>query len=35
MKVFRNPAVVFVIFLFFVAALSCGKEEESRKIMMF
>lgn len=32
MKVFRNPAVVFAIFLFFVAALSCGKEEESRKV---
>ena len=32
MKVFRNPAVVFVIFLFFVVALSCGKEEESRKV---
>ncbi len=32
MKVFRNLAVVFVIFLFFVAALSCGKEEESQKV---
>lgn len=32
MKVFRNLAVVFVIFLFFVAALSCRKEEESQKV---
>jgi ABC-type phosphate/phosphonate transport system substrate-binding protein len=32
MKIFRNRAVVFAIFLFFVAALSCGKEKESRKV---
>jgi len=32
MKVFRNWAVFFVMFLFFVAALSCGKEEEGRKV---
>lgn len=32
MKIFKNWAVVFVMFLFFVIALSCGKEEESRKV---
>lgn len=32
MKVFKNLAVVFVIFLFFVGVLSCGKEEKSRKV---
>ena len=32
MKVFRNWAVVFAIFLFFVTALSCEKGEESRKV---
>jgi len=32
MKVFRNWAVVFAIFLFFVAVLSCEKGEESRKV---
>jgi len=32
MKVFKNLAVIFVIFLFFATMLSCGKEEESRKV---
>ena len=32
MKIFKNWAVVFVMFLFFVIALSCGKEEEGRKV---
>ena len=32
MKIFKNPAVVFVMFLFFVTVLSCGKKEESRKV---
>ncbi|MBC2695309.1 MAG: phosphate/phosphite/phosphonate ABC transporter substrate-binding protein [Desulfobacteraceae bacterium] len=32
MKVFKNFAVVFAIFLFFVAVLSCEKGEESRKV---
>ena len=32
MKVFKNWAVVFVMFLFFATVLSCGKEEESLKL---
>ncbi len=32
MKVFKNWAVVLAIFLFFVAVLSCGKGEDSRKV---
>ncbi len=32
MKIFKNWAVAFVIFLFFATVLSCGKEEESRKV---
>ena len=32
MKIFKNPAVVFVMFLFFVTVLSCEKKEESRKV---
>ncbi|MDO9567426.1 MAG: hypothetical protein Q7J15_11895 [Candidatus Desulfaltia sp.] len=32
MKVFKNRAVVFVMVLFFVTVVSCGKEEEGRKV---
>jgi phosphonate transport system substrate-binding protein len=32
MKVFKNRTAVLAIFLFFVAAHSCGKEDESRKV---
>ncbi len=32
MKVFKNQAVVFVIFLFFATVLSCEKKEEILKV---
>lgn len=32
MKIFKNLSVVFVIVLFFVAVVSCGNEEKSRKV---
>jgi phosphonate transport system substrate-binding protein len=32
MKAFKNRAVFLAIFLFFVAAFSCGKKDESRKV---